>query len=209
MARIARMTVKCDMLHTPSSPGKNRARRNMLEKIDPKKDLITISHGVLEAMMMLRWKGSIIVCDIDKGVIDSTFYQVKDYPELDILPPTHMTIQATVFAYPHRFGIKRLGGVDVDLTYCIKQAWNVLKGVLDTLIQFKIHTKVFLTFRNGRNDGFVSLAGRIAWLRNRLGAMYPNGLVKYISHEKYDSARNREDASRQIGSHMCIVELHT
>jgi hypothetical protein len=192
------------MQHTPQSPNKNRVRRNWLMTVPRSKDVITISHGALEALMMMRWEGRIQVCDIDPGVIESTRYmRDSEYKDLCLLPPWCIPIQEMVLDYCTSYGGKKLGVIDIDLAFCLDQCLPILQSVLDTLRLFGIHTKVLLTFRNGR-DGFSSTEGRMIWLKQNLGKG-----VEYVTHEQYNSSRIRENASRHKGSAMCIVTLQT
>jgi hypothetical protein len=207
---MSRRNVRCEMQHTPQSPNKNRIRRDWLSKIDPTKDIITISHGALEAMMMLSWKGWIQVCDIDKAVIEGTEYLRKtEYKhELKMYRPRHLTIEemVNVWCASNKYTLTDLGAVDIDLSCCIDYAMPILKYVLKTLKDYKVHTKVFLTFRNGR-DQFFSTDQRINWLKVMLD--HYELKPKFVSHTAYSSTSINADISRNKGSAMCIVELQT
>lgn len=202
---MSRRDVRCLMQHTPASPGKNRVRRDWLATIDPKLDILTISHGLLESLMMARWQGRIWVCDIDPGVIESTEYQRQDYPELDIAPPLHGRVEDIASLLVWKIG-RQLGAIDLDLTGCIHQVWPILQDVLSAVRQHKVSPAILLTFRNGRRDGFRSLDARMQWLSDQLCS---NGMrrVKIVEHVPYASGRIREDASRKKGSAMCMVRL--
>jgi len=204
MEEMTRRTVKCKHKHTPQSPNKNRIRRNMLETFSRKDCFLTISHGALEACMMLRHTGQIISCDIDDGVFHSTvFASGSEFIDLR-LEVLGCDVQTAVKEYcrnQSRYG--QLGAVDIDLAFCIKQCEPILQSVLATLQRNYISTNVFLTFRNGR-DQFSSLEDRIWWLQCRL----PPG-IKLVKVEPYSSGGIRSDASRSKGSAMCIIHMRT
>lgn len=199
---MARSNVRCEMAHTPASPNKNRVRRDMLKKVSKTKDVITISHGAFEALMMIEWKGKIKACDIDPGVRESITYQREsEYKDLRILAPGY-SIQDTVKDWcRHKHQVENLGIVDVDLACTIFEAWCIIRPVLDTLQESGYKGRTFLTFRNGRDD-FDSIKLRLSWLNMHLP---PN--VHIASHTTYVSTRIMEHAERKRGSPMCIVEL--
>jgi len=165
-------------------------------------DVITISHGLFESLMMTEWKGCIKACDIDPGVRESIKYQREsEYPDLRILPPGR-SIQETVKDWCHSPSqVKNLGIVDVDLACTLLEAWRILNPVLQSLHHANYNGRTFLTFRNGR-DVFSSLQERIDWLSRQL----PEG-VSVASYTPYVSTRIMEHADRKRGSTMCIVEL--
>ena len=76
---------------------------------------------------------------------------------------------------------------------------DVLGKVIQVLQAGKFSGKVYLTFRNGRRDGFGkdALENRLAWL----DSMLPKG-VKRTGHTKYNSAQIDRDASRTKGASM-------
>ena len=199
---MGRLNVRCEMAHTPASPHKNRVRRDMLKRTKKTKDVITISHGAFESLMMAEWKGRIKACDIDPGVRESISYQREsEYPDLRILPAGY-SIQATVKDWcRHEHQVKNLGIVDVDLACTLWEAWRILSPVLDTLQSAGYKGRTFITFRNGR-DFFSSIQARICWLAKKL----PHG-VQIVNHTPYVSTRIMEHAERKRGSCMCIVEL--
>lgn len=199
---MGRLTVKCEMAHTPASPNKNRVRRDMLKSVPKTKDIITISHGAFEALMMVGWRGRIKACDIDAGVRESIEYQrVSDYPDLRIYPSGY-SIESTVSNWCiHKHNVRKLGIVDVDLACTLVEAWKILSPVLETLCEVGYKGKTFLTFRNGR-DKFPSIESRVRWLESRL----PKG-VRIESYTLYVSNRILEHAQRKKGSSMCIIEL--
>jgi len=201
---MSRRTVCCQEKHTPLAPYKNDIRATWMRKIPLYKDIITISHGALDVLNILGWKGRIQVCDIDPGVREATEYLRGDYPRLNILSPGE-SIKDTTIDYCLTYGVKKLGAVDVDLAVGIVPAWKILAEVLEVLRDFKFHGKVFLTFRNGRDRGFGKAAtqNRINWLWLHLSLCG----VKYVSHTNYRSVRCNDNASRSVGSAMCIVEL--
>jgi hypothetical protein len=201
---MSRSTVCCSEAHTPQSPNKNRIRRDWLLPLNKSKDLITISHGALEAMMMCGWKGRIFVCDIDPGVIESTKYMSEsEYRDLKI-KAILSRIEVMVTNYCFVNGAKNLAAVDVDLADCLDTCWPILAPVLDALVTYRAKgTKVFFTFRNGRDCfGRNGIDKRIQWLKSRL----PEG-VRLNSHTTYNSTRITQFAERRKGSPMCIVEM--
>lgn len=199
---MGRSNVRCDMAHTPQSPIKNRVRRDWIKKSSSYKDIITISHGALEALMMAEHRGLITVCDIDGGVIESTQYMAhSEYPDLRIRA-RHWSIERTVEGYCQDKGVDSLGVVDIDLAGSLMSEFSVLSNVLTTLLSHKAFgVKVLFTFRNGR-DAFKGIDNRIAWLKSKL----PNG-VQLVKFTPYNSTRITEHAERKKGSAMCIVEL--
>ena len=211
---MSRRNNQCSEKHTPLSPHKNRIRRNMLRKVgDNTKDIITISHGIFDTCVALGWQGRIQACDIDQGVHNAILFLKEgqngkpgDYPELKIMQPG-FSIQDTVKHYCRQHGVKNLGVVDVDLAVSVKQCWEILRPVLETLVKNKYRGKTFLTFRNGRRDGFGknAIQARIDWLYDKL----PKGVI-VGSKDLYRSVRLDPNAKRSVGSAMCIIELqHT
>lgn len=197
---MSRSNVKCVMQHTPLSPYKNIIRRDWMGKISRTRDIITISHGLLDVASIMRWKGQIQICDIDAGVRETTEYAREDYKELRIPTPGE-SIQTTVADYCLANGVKKLGAVDVDLAYTLVPAWGILEDVLSTLAQHKYKGRVFLTVAF-RSDGFKSMQDRVAWLSVRLPKSF-----RYAGHTVYNSGRIAADGSRSKGSPMCIIEL--
>lgn len=213
------MTVSCSEKHTPLSPSKNTIRRDMLNKSWKYCDVITISHGALDVLNILGWQGRIQPCDIDPGVREAIHGMLKVrysydgskagtkrrgcYPDLKILPPGE-SIQQTVRDYCAEHGTARLGIVDVDLAVGMVKCWDILRDVLATLQDHNYNGKTFLTFRNGRADGFGkdAIKARIDWLRKRLPRT-----VKVASYTTYTSERFDQNARWSPGSPMCIVEL--
>lgn len=211
---MGRRTNVCSEQHTPLSPRKNRVRRDWLWKVGLHADIISISHGFLDAAMMILphrgFRGEILPCDTDSGVRLAVKYMIEgqngnpgDYPDLNIRP-CGGDIAETVWQYVKRKGSKYLGVVDVDLADTIKPCWDILKPVLDILVATKtFRGKVYLTFRNGRDSfGEDATDKRIAWLRKQL----PKG-IRYVSHTPYRSVSIAKNALRSCGSSMCIVEL--
>jgi hypothetical protein len=177
-----------------------------METVRQTDDIITISHGIMDVANILRHKGRIQVADIDPGVRETTFYlagldgQPGDYPDLNILAPGGEILH-TVQDYSRRFGVKKLGAVDVDLACYLQQAWEILRPVLYVLRLHGYQKRVFLTFYYGRADDFKSMEERIDWLKFRLRG------TKVVRWETYQSKGVSSYAERSKGSHMCIVEL--
>jgi len=200
--------VSCSEKHTPLSPHKNRIRRNWMKKINKNKDIITISHGLLDVAMLLGWRGRIQICDLDPGVRETTTYlagldgYTSDYPELNILPPG-TDIYSTVEAYCSKYGIKHLRAVDVDLACKLDRAWLILAPVLGELSRNNYKGKVFLTFQNGRDQfGKNATGSRINWFRQQVSKC-----AKLVRHDLYRSVRINQNAERSMGSAMCFVEF--
>lgn len=212
---MGRRDNRCSMQHTPQSPSKNRIRRKWLSYVEMThgrfSDIVTISHGALEAMMMVGWGGNIQVVDTDPGVIQAAKYMIAptshgqvDYPDLRIDTPICADIRNLMPWYLFKHGSKNLGAVDIDLTGCVGQAWEVALPVVQALLAFKVRASILLTFRNGRRCKFDSLDERIGWVFSQ----FPKGLM-YVSHTPYMSGRIREDASRHKGSAMCTLHMET
>lgn len=197
---MSRSNVKCAMQHTPLAPYKNRIRRDWMGKVPRTRDIITISHGLLDVASVMRWQGLIQICDIDPGVRETAEYARADYPDLRI-PACGESIQTTVADYCATNGVKKLGAVDVDLACTMVPAWGILENVLLTLAEHKYRGRVLLTV-SFRSDGFKSMAERIQWLSNRLPKPF-----RYVNYTVYRSGRVAADGSRSIGSAMCIIEL--
>ena len=206
---MARSNVRCSMGHTALFPGKNEVRTSTFEKADNRGGLITISHGALDILNAMRWKGPIQVCDRDPGVCERMDYIIEDkkYPRLNLLPVAYC--RDAIWTLAHwidTYGEKGLSLIDLDLTESIVKVWQKVCKDIITLLWFRgIRTKVFITFRNGRdNFGKGSISKRVDWLQEQV----PKG-VKVVSHQCYRSDWIGQFATGELGSSMCIVELHT
>lgn len=207
---VSRRLVRCQMEHTPLAPHKNRIRRDWMSRVPRTKDIITISHGLLDVAMIMRWRGKIKICDIDPGVRETTEYlrtpsnpqrDHGDYPDLNILPPGQCIESTTWFYGMDNGGFKKLGAIDIDLACSIRPAWEITKPVLDVLIKNNYQGKVLITFTR-RRDGFASDRLRLIWFKNKLPSS-----ARYVSYTPYASTRIRQDGSRGKGSSMGIIEL--
>lgn len=166
------------------------------------RDIITISHGLLATADHFKWRGKIQICDIDPGVRHVTEQLMDDYPDLSILSPGE-DIRTTVQEYCVRYGVRNLGAVDVDLACKVRNTLPILQDVLDTLNQYRYQGKVFLTFRNGRDDFGRNASGdRIRWLSERLPRPF-----RYTQHTLYRSGHTGPRGERNYGSAMCIMEI--
>lgn len=207
---MGRRTVCCSERHTPLCPKKMEVRRNWLSQVPLDLDVVSISHGFLDAANMvlplIGWHGRVACCDIDPGVRETLGYLRQDntYPLLNLQPVGSNIIDYLWETYVKTYSCHRLGVVDLDLAEGIVKCWDVLGKVIQVLQAGKFSGKVYLTFRNGRRDGFGkdALENRLAWL----DSMLPKG-VKRTGHTKYNSAQIDRDASRTKGASMCIVEL--
>ena len=208
---MARNDVRCSMQHTSLFPGKNDVRATWMRNISSCKDIITISHGCLDVANTLRHRGRILICDIDSKVVESANYiregdprnnKPSDYPRLNLLPIVmNRDILTTILDYLVQYDVKNLGAIDIDLACTIEEAWRIAKPIFRMLPMWKYHGKVLLTYRNGRDaHGKNASEKRVRTLIRRL----PKG-VRYESHEKYRSDWIGRNATREIGSSMCIV----
>lgn len=200
--KMGKRNVVCLMRHTPLSPKKNQVRSAWMNSINKNKDIITISHGLLDVASILGWRGAIQVCDIDPGVRETTEYLRDDYPDMKILKPGE-DIRETVRDYCVAFGPKNLGAVDVDLACTLKAAEPIFIDTLKILATHNYRGKAFLTV-SLRSDGFSSTPARIKWLTDRLPKPF-----RYIRHTVYNSVKIADNASRSEGSVMCIVEVNS
>jgi hypothetical protein len=195
------------MQHTPISYAKDNERCEWLYKILPTKEILTISHGLLGVLNVLRWKGAIQVVDTDIGVIKATEYVIPDFRKLKsrlhILPPIHRPIQDMIRPYLIRRGAKNLGAVDIDLACNVVEATHIALPVLQALTEAKYKGKTLVTFRNGRDDGFSDLDGRIDYLRQSCSDVG----AKIVSVRPYVSQGLESNAKRKKGSAMCIVDI--
>lgn len=206
-ASLSRRTNCCSMAHTPLSPGKNRIRRDAFSPVSVFRDVITISHGALDVLNIMGWRGRVLTCDIDPGVRNAIKFmrESNDYPDLDLLPPGE-SVQQTTLEYCGAYGTGNLGVVDIDLASCVQEAYKIAKQVIHTLIGHKYEGKVLLTFRNGRADGFKGVEERVNYIRPRLG--FDDGRkAKVVGFTTYNSGRILENAKRTKGAAMCIVEI--
>lgn len=204
---MGRLDTACKYEHTGSSPGKNLIRRDWLEPLPRTADLISISHGILEVLAIMRWKGRIQTCDKDQGV-RTVISEIREnpngpveYPDLNILPPG-CGAQSTTQAYCQSFGVKRLAAVDLDLNATIKEVWPVARPVVEILQEEHYQGIILLTFRNGRNDGLKGVLQRIEWLQDHL----PKG-VQCVLHDPYQSKWRDRRGTLHIGSPMCLAML--
>ena len=164
---MSKRTVKCTSKHTPLSPSKNRIRRDMLKKTTRQKDIITISHALLDVLMIREHKGRIFCCDIDPAVREAIRYLRNDYVELKV-QKAGMTILETVSEYCKKcedpsfddYNIKNLGVVDIDLAFTVKGCAGILLDVLNVLKEAGYTGRTFLTFVNGRRDEFSTIEGK-------------------------------------------------
>lgn len=201
---MSRRNVFCREAHTPLAPSKNRIRRDWISSVNRNKDVITISHGALDTLMTLRWKGLIVISDIDPAVIEAAEHAKDQYPDLSI-STLCVRVQKVVPLYCEAAkGAKRLAAVDVDLALTVEPGVKILTPVLKTLVEYRAsNTKVLFTFRNGRDSfGLDALARRVEWLRNRL----PRG-VQYVDHYPYVSSQITREGAGTKGASMCLVEL--
>lgn len=205
---MSRSTVRCSMGHTSLFPGKNDARSWWAHEVPFGKGIITISHGALDVLNILRVKGPIMVTDIDPGVVESTNYlrgqgQGARFPNLNLLPARCLDIFDATRAFVDQFGIRILGAVDCDLACGVEEAWRNARSSVEYLHECKFKGMFLLTFRNGRDDnGLDGTNRRVSWLKNCL----PKG-AKITSH-KYRSDWVGRFATREMGSSMCIVKIH-
>lgn len=204
----------CSMQHTPMSPAKNRVRKWWLSRINPKRDIITISPAAAEAAMMSGFRGRMLVCDIDRGAREATRIMQtplshaktkghkpqKDFPEFT-LQVLGNDIRDGVLTYCKYHNMKKLEVVDVDLTATIIPCTDILRNVVETLAQYKYRKMVLLTFRNGR-DCFHSVKERIAWMRKQM----PKG-TRIVKVMPYSSSHYDAPLKRNRGSAMCMVAL--
>jgi hypothetical protein len=203
---MARSTVVCQGKHTALYE-KDDVRSQWMWETPRHKDIITISHGALSALNTLRWKGNVYMCDIDPGVIESATYLWQDgtFPHIKLHKPLLCEVQTLTALYADKNpGTTKLGAVDADLANCMEGCIPVVQTIIRYLQEYRIHTKVLLTFRNGRRCKFGCINGRIQALKDSL----PRG-SRYVKHRAYTSMAIREDASRYKGSSMCLVELAT
>jgi hypothetical protein len=209
---MSRITVRCSMGHTALFPGKNDVRSEMIHQVSQKKDIITVSHGALDVLNILRHQGRIMIVDTDTGVIESSHYirvgdpmnkKASDYPRLNFLPEYQGDIADGLRWYAERFGLRNLGAIDLDLTGTVDQVWQVARRVLAVLKEYpwgKMVT-VFLTYRDGRDShGRNAAQNRVASLVTRLNA-------KCTWHRCYRSDWIGRFATRERGSSMAIVGL--
>jgi hypothetical protein len=208
MMTMTRSQVRCSMGHTALFPGKNDARAWWAHETPRGKDIITISHGALDVLSILRHRGRILVCDIDPGVVASTHHmrghgQGARYPHLNLTKPLCCDITLAVCAYIGSHGVKDLGVVDLDFACAVNEAWRLAAPTIEILSDEKYKGRVLLTFRNGRDgNGRDATDKRIDWIRAQL----PKG-VRVVAHRKYRSDWIGRYATRETGSSMCIVEL--
>lgn len=209
---MSRVTVRCAMGHTSLFPGKNDVRSEMIRQVPSHKDIITISHGALDVLNILRHQGRIMIVDQDPGVIESSHYmrvgdpnnyKPSDYPRLNFLPEYQGDAAEGVRWYLERNGARGLGAIDLDLTGTVDQVWAVAHRVLSILKQYPYHkgVTVFLTYRDGRDGhGWKGAEKRVACLVTRLNA-------KCTWHRCYRSDWIGRHATRERGSSMAIVGL--
>ena len=212
---MSRRDVSCRMGHTALYPHKNDVRSECMRKVPTHKDIITVSHGLLDVANILRHQGRILIGDIDPGVIESAHYirigdprngRPSDYPKLNFLPEQCGDIRGIVRSYLQEYGCSRLGAIDLDLTGTIHQVWPVACGVFQALSEFPKHNavSVFLTYRNGRdNMGRNAHDLRVKELE-RLAK--PLGVMR-TWHEHYRSDWIGRLANREPGSSMTIVSF--
>lgn len=206
---MARSTVFCLEKHTPLNPHKDRVRKWWIKRLDHTKRVVTISHGALGVLDQQDWRGPIHIVDTDWGVIESTRYmagldgKLCDFPDLTFARPVCMKVEDYMPLYCAEHGVRDTAAIDLDLAVCVEKCWPTLSSVVGTLNHFKYKGKVYLTFRNGRDCfGRDGLMNRLAMLATRLPTR-----AKITDHVAYRSGRINDDASRSVGSPMCIVEI--
>lgn len=209
---MSRLTVRCAMGHTSLFPQKNDVRSEMVYRVPTHKDIITVSHGALDVLNILRHEGRILIADQDSGVIESSHYirvgdprnsKAGDYPRLNFLPEYHGDIADAVRWYCERHGCRNLGAVDLDLTGTCDQVAHVAQRVLSTLKEFPYSKSVtvYLTYRDGRDGhGKGAAARRVETLCARLN-------TNAVWHRCYRSDWIGRHATRERGSSMAIVGL--
>lgn len=211
---LSRLENECQMGHTALFPGKNDGRSRAFYEVDSCDDIITISHGALDVLNILRHQGRILICDTDEGVTTASHYirvgdphngKTSDYPRLRLLPEEHCDVRECVASYLERFGATRLGAVDLDLTGTVEQVWPIAQDVLHTIKGYN-HSRgtwVFLTYRNGRdNNGRNAASKRMEWIKNQLPYY-----ARLAWHQCYRSDWIGRKATREIGSSMAIAAI--
>lgn len=209
---MSRRTVLCKEKHTPLSPIKNGIRLGWMSGLDKSKDIITISHGLLDMAMAVSWKGRIQVCDTDAGVRETVRYLKDDYPNLNILPPLGPIRECVSIYGNHNHqrngkpGFNCLAAVDVDLACGVRLAWHILEPVLAILVEGSYKGKTLLTFCQRDRDfgGEYGTWDRIDFLRSQL-KQFPT--VSLTNYKQYSSIKIADNCKRSKGSAMCIVEL--
>ena len=204
---MEKSNVRCSMGHTELHPGKTEARAFWLHDVSRTKDIITISHGALDALCLLRHTGSILVCDIDTKVTESARYLSGKtgarYSHLD-LRVWDRDFAGTVCQYVKWWGVSDLGALDCDLACSIEQAWKIAHPAIFLLHEKGYKGLFLLTFRNGRDSfGKDATDTRIAWLKWHL----PSSLRDRITHYAYRSDWVGRHATREIGSSMVVVKI--
>ena len=207
---MSRLTVECEMGHTCLFPGKDDTRTDMVCRIPSGKDLITISHGILNVLNIRRFNGRILVVDKDPGVIESTHYmrvgdpgngKPSDFPKLKLLPEFLGDAADGVRWYAERYGLRHLGGIDLDLTGTANKVVPPVERVLTVLRDYSYSKSVpvFVTYSNGR-DEVRGAANRVSALTARLGTYC-------IWHRCYRSDWIGRYATREQGASMAIVGM--
>jgi hypothetical protein len=196
------------MAHTANYPSKNLARAWVFKGCAKTKDVITISHAACDFLQILGWLGNVITCDIDEHVRQCSIGSIEygDFPKLCLRMPG-ISIESTVGDYCEKYDISKLGIVDIDLACSIRDATNITIPVLKILVKAGFCGKTYLTFRNGRNDGFGkdAIEERLAYLKKRM----PKG-TKISNCHTYCSDWIDRKAVKREGSAMCVVEIkHT
>lgn len=203
---MSRSTVRCAMGHTSLFIEKNDVRTSFFEKFNKASPLVTISHGALDVLNIMRWRGPIQVTDIDPGVCERMQYIIEDrrYPRLNLLPVIHCrNIQDTVLDYCEESSSHRPLLVDADLTETLPEVWPIFQDVSRILGNYKRKAHLLLTFRNGRDYfGKKAIERRLEWAHR-----YVPGNAKLVSHRCYRSDWIGRYATSEIGSSMCAIEF--
>jgi hypothetical protein len=212
---LSRLDNRCAMGHTALFPGKNDARAEWVHQVDRDDDIITVSHGALDVLNVIRHRGRILVCDTDSGVTTAAHYirvgdpkngKPSDYPGLRFLPEAHCDVREAVPNYLGAVGdAKRLGAVDLDMTGTLEQVWPIASDVIQSI---KSHshsrgTLVLLTYRNGRDNQGRNATGKRVQL---LSSMLP-WYARVAWYKGYRSDWIGRFATREKGSSMTLAAI--
>lgn len=205
----------CPDKHTSQHPGKEEARAWMFDRVIRRRHMtaMTVSPAGFTAFCYKGWSGPIWMVDRCRGCADLGDYLRPRYTSLDIRPSLCMDVrEATELWCSRKTRKERLAFLDLDLAGLIDTTAGILSAVCFTLLGYRVHTNVFLTYVNHRDNwGRNATDDRIGWLRTQL----PNG-AKVKDYHRFTSLFSGADDPQTgrghrigKGSAMCIVQVTT